>query len=80
MKERRFRLIRRYDDYDPVVLGVVIIPRGRGMNQTIRSIKAHWVNFQIEHSDEDSAFLAYLRKKGFEIESKRDQCIEVVLD
>lgn len=78
MRPRRFELIRRFDDYDDVVLCVVVSSRGR--SQAIRSIKHHWRNFQKTHPDSDDEFVSYLKHKGYEVEAKRNQPVQVVLD
>lgn len=78
MKPIRIRLVRQWDDRDPVILGTVIA-KSKGRGQATRSIVDHWVNFQKEHPDSDDQFIDYLKKKGYEI-PKKDIELDVVLD
>ena len=84
MKTAKLRLIRSFDDHEPVILGHITVPYGiigDNIVRVLKNIETMFAEFQnLQKQPNDSEFVKWLCDNHKEIKSVDDEFTDVVLE
>lgn len=79
----KIRLVRSYDDHEPVILSHLIVPFGiigESIVEIINKLESLFLEFQKSQPNHDSEFVTWLQEKYAGIESVDDDFTDLVLE
>jgi len=78
-KPRKIRIIREYDDHDPIVLGTIIGGSCYTKKVAIRLVNDAWDEFQATEPNSDTDFIKYMTDKPNWSLFEEDDSIDLVV-
>jgi hypothetical protein len=72
---KTIRIIRTWDDHEPVILGRIKFPPGKTEDEVTKDVEELFVKFQEGHPNFDTEFVAFLKKHGYKEVPDKDMDI-----